>query len=149
MTATYVAANAGEQLLVEIETTPGGGTYGTPLLINMQRSLDVMANAEATVIPRSDSQSSPGYTSRTVTSLDWKIQGAGILNTGDDKTYIDMLLTGLSRSVRVSNVATGGVILTGPAVITSFQASAKGIGSKIEASITIEGAGLPTSTAHT
>jgi hypothetical protein len=148
MTATYVAAAAGESLLVEIETATVG-TYAAPLLINLQRSLDLMATADATVIPRADNQGAPGYTSRTVTAFDWKIQGSGILNTGDDKLYGDMLLAGVAKNVRISNANTGGVVLMGLGVITSLNLSSGGIGKKVDCSITIEGAGLPTLTAHT
>lgn len=150
MTApSFISAVAGEQLIIEIETTPGGGTYGAPLTINLDRNLDVTANADETMIPRSDNPSAPGYMARVVTSTDWVISGSGVLNSGDDFTYITMLMTGLARSVRVSNTTVGGAVCVGQAVLTGFKPSGGGIGKKVQATIEIKGAGPLTVTAHT
>lgn len=148
MTTTYVAAAAGEAFIVTVEVTPSGGTYAAPATINAQRSLEMMANADANVIARTDDPSKPGKTTRTVVSVDWKCSGQGTLNVGDDKVWADWLLSGISKNVQVSNAVTGALVLTGPAVLTQLSLTADGLGKKVMGSITLEGADLPVSTAH-
>lgn len=148
MAVTYVAAVAGESLLIMVETTPGSGTYASPATINLQRSLELTANADASVIPRTDNPSAPGKTTRTVVSVDWKCAGQGILNVGDDKTYADWLLTGVNKNVQITNTLTGALVLTGAACLTAFSMSSDGLGKKVQGNITLEGADIPVSTAH-
>lgn len=147
MTATYVAAAAGETLLVEVETaTPG--TYAAPLTINLARSLELSATAEKSVIPRTDNPSAPGKTVAVITSVDWKASGAGTVNLGDDVTYATWLLSGAPKNVRISNANTGGMVLIGAAVLTTFSMNSDGIGKKVQGSIALEGADIPAVTTH-
>ncbi len=148
MAATYVAAAAGETLVVMVETTPGAGTYAAPATINLQRSLELIGNAVETKIPRTDTPSAPMKIVRVIESVDWKMSGQGILNTGDDAVWATWLLSGVTKNVQVTNANTGGVVLTGAAVLTSFQAQSDGIGKRTTASIQLMGADIPVQTAH-
>ena len=145
---TYVAAAAGETLLVEVETTPGSGTYGSPATINLARSIEISGTAEKSVLPRIDDPSKPGQTVAVITSVDWKCSGAGMVNIGDDVIYANAVLSGAVKNVRISNANTGGMVLMGPAVFTTFSMSSDGIGKKVQGNIAIEGAGIPTVTSH-
>ena len=148
MTTTYVAAAAGEALVIGVEVTPGGGTYAAPATVNLQRSLEMTANAQSMVLARTDTPSAPGKTVRAVVSVDWKCSGQGTLNSGDDKVWADWLLSGASKNVQISDALTGALVLTGAAVLTAFSMTSDGLGHKVMGSITLEGADLPVSTAH-
>lgn len=148
MTATYVAAAAGETLLVMVETTPGAGTYAAPATINLQRSLELTGNAVETKVPRTDTPSAPMKTVRVIDSVDWKCSGQGVLNVGDDAVWATWLLSGATKNVQIADANTGGVVLTGPAVLTSFSAQSDGIGKRVTASIQLMGADIPVQTAH-
>ena len=146
---TYVVAVAGETVVIQVEVTPGGGTYASPMSINMARNLELSATAEATVLPCTSNPSLPGQTVRSVTSTDWKATGAGITNLGDDMTYATWLLSGQPKNVQISNMNTGGLILTGPAVLTACTPmNSGGVGKKADFSVTLEQAGVCVITSH-
>lgn len=147
MTDTYVAATPGEKMLVEIETaTPG--TYAAPATITLQRSLELTASIEKALIPNATNPSAPGYNDGTATGLDWKISGQGTLNVGDEVTWANWWVSGARKNVRVSNALTGGIVFVGPALVASLSLTSDGIGKKVQGSISLEGAGLPTITTH-
>lgn len=146
MPATYVAVAAGEQLLIEIETATAG-TYAAPALINAARALNMSAAATATDIPRTDNPSAPAMVARAVTNTDWKVSGGGVLNTGDDLIYANWLASGLPKNVRVSNATTGGLVLVGPGVLTAFSITGDR-GKKQDCTLSIDSAGIFTTTAH-
>lgn len=148
MTATYVSVAAGETLLVMVEVTPGGGMYTAPATINLQRSLELTANAVETKVPRTDTPSAPMKTQRVVDSVDWKCAGQGILNVGDDLVWANWLLSGATKNVQITDANTGGIVLTGPAVLTQFSTQSDGIGKRVTASIQLMGADIPTVTTH-
>lgn len=148
MAATYVAAAAGETIVALIESSPGSGTYVAPASINLSRSIDLMTDVETTVIPRTDIWSAPGKKVRVVTALDWKVQGQGILNTGDDLVWTNWWASGATKNVQLTNANTGGVVLTGAAVLTALSISSDGVGKRANISVTIEGADIPTITTH-
>jgi len=147
MVATYVNPNANEQLLVKVGDGASPEVFTAPVLINTTRSLQLTGNAVATVIPRTDDVSAPGKTVRGVSSVDWQVSGAGILHVGDDKTYTDWLLTGAAKNVKVVNNKTGGVILTGSAVLTAFEISGGEVAGKLTCTLTLMGADIPAATA--
>ena len=148
MAATYLTTVAAEQLLVMIETSPGSGTYAAPATINLQRNLEMMSQADANLIYRTDNPSAPAQTQRTVVAIDWKCGGQGTMQLGDDVVYANWWASGASKNVQITNTLTGAIVLTGPAVLTSFALSGDGIGKKVQATIQLEGAGLPSIATH-
>ncbi len=148
MTATYVSANAAEQLLVQVGDGGSPEVFTSPVLINQSRQLDMTANATATVIPRTDNPSAPGKTIRRVTDTDSKISGTGILNAGDDKTYADWLQSGAAKNIKVSNAITGGLVLLGPYVLTAYSSAGAKVGDMITCSLTLEQADIPVTSTH-
>lgn len=148
MTATYVAAAAGETIVVALGTGSGPIVYAAPASINLQRSLTLTGTVEKSVLARTDNPSAPGETVAVVTSVDWTCQGQGTLNIGDDVVWANLLLAGAPVPVQISNANTGGVVLTGVAVIEKMEVSSDGIGKKAQYNISLQGAGIPTITSH-
>lgn len=146
MTATYVAAVAGEQLLIKVGDGGGPEVFAAPALINAQRDVKFSTTEKAVEIPRTDTPGAPAKTVREITGVDWSVTGAGILNSGDDKTYADWLISGQPKNIKVINPTTGGLTVTGPAVLTDFQVTGNR-GDKVMIQLTLKGADLPVTSA--
>ena len=140
---TYPVATAGEQLLVLVGDGASPENFTPFGLINLDRSLELSANAIATMVPNTSNPSLPGKTVRAVESVDWKVTGSCILDLGQDKLGADWLLSGAAKNIEVINNQAGGLTLKGPAVLTQFTPTGKNQG-KVTASVTLEGADLPT-----
>lgn len=146
MTVTYVAAVAGEALLIKVGDGAGPEVFTAPALINAQRDLKLSTTEKAVEIPRVDTPGAPAKTVREITAIDWQLTGAGVLNSGDDKVYADWLISGAAKNVKIINSVTGGLTLTGSAVLTDFQVTGNR-GDKVQVQMTLKGADLPVSTA--
>ena len=145
----YVNNIAGEQLLVQIEDTPGSGTYlnNLAVLINAERALEATAETKTSVVPRTDDPTQPGKTIRRTSSTDTKVSGSGTLDTAQAKTFFDWLMGGQPRQCVFSVSATGSLVVTGMYLLTSFKITGQ-VHEDSTCDITLEQANTPVSTAH-
>lgn len=146
MTVTYVAAVAGEALLLKVGDGGGPEVFTAPASINANRDLTISTSEKAVEIPRVDTPSAPAKTVREITAVDWELGFDGICNSGDDKIYVDWAISGAPKNVKLINSVTGGLTLAGSAVLTQFKISGER-GGKVMFSGTLKGADLPVSTA--
>ena len=147
MVDTYVQPNAGENFVILIGNGASPEVFSAPASINTTRGLKMSTAEKAVEIPDVTNPSNPAYTARAITAVDWQLDGAGIVNTGDDVTWATWWLTGAKKNVQIANSVTGGVVLQGPAVLTDCNLSGDR-GDKVMGTITLKGAGLPAVSPH-
>lgn len=149
MPANYVATLSGEQLLV----TVGDGnatveTFTMPALINSSKSFTVTQNVESDEIPDLNNLSNASVMVRRTRSVDFKVDGSGVVHQPDTYNWLNWAATGGSRNCKITqvgNAAAGGWTITAPMVCTNFQLTGANKKST-EASITLELSGVFTLT---
>ena len=146
---TYVNNFAGEQLYVQVEDTPGSGTFalGLAVLINAERSLESTQEAKTSVIPRTDDPTKPGKTVRRVASTDTKITGAGTCDAVLALAFVQWQQSGQSRLCNIINNVAGGLAVSGPFHCTSFKITGQ-VHEDATCDITLEQANQPTFSAN-
>ena len=147
MTVTYADPIDATQLLVQIGNGASPEVFAHPCLINTNRSYSKTAQTTATVVPRCDTPTLPGKTTRKTTSTDSTIGGAGILAAASAKTYNDMV--GVTVNIKVlAGSATGALVVTGPYILEEFTLDGGKLGDLVTATLKFSQADDPTATAH-
>ena len=144
-------AISGKKVLVQIETTPGSGTFAHDCLINLDREIDFTADSADVIIPDCDPNANPVWRQKIINSLSAGISGAGTTHTTSVSTWFTWISTGVSKNIRYridTTGALGGGWFSGAFKLTQFKpASSDGTANPGSASITLENDGPVTWTA--
>lgn len=120
---TVQSALSGESLLIQIGNGATPEVFTHPCLINTTRSVVGTANMSAAEIADCGNPSAPGYMRRVTKSIDWKLDGEGIMDAASVYTYLAAFQAGLAKNVRVlQNVpgSAGGWQIAGSYIIDGF-----------------------------
>lgn len=118
---SFVDVANGELILVQIGDGESPETFAHDCLINADRSISLSANMITNVVPRCDDPSAPAKTMRAVESTDSSIGGGGKMHSSSVKTWMDWLLSGEPKNVRVKHNETGKWQLAGSYLLETFQ----------------------------
>jgi predicted secreted protein len=141
-----VKALDGTKLLVQIETTPGGGVFAHDCLINMERGISFTADGNDVMVPNCENPSLPAWRQKVIDSMSASISGSGKLHTASTETFFTWLTSGLSKNIRFkvdTTGAEGGGYFAGAFKITNFAITGTR-GDKAEAEIGLENDGVVT-----
>lgn len=141
-----------EEFILEVEITPGGGTYETLCgLTDVQ--INRSSNIDTTEVPDCDDESLPLSIERAVRSQEVTISATGVWAADSNQTLLDWWRSGTTLSTRlrnayVENNGTSGDISaeTGPAILVSLNNS-RTKGQKVTAEVEIQFDGVPTTEA--
>src|SRR5690606_3015817 len=140
-----------EEMVLEVETTAGSGTYSalwglTDVTINRTSNIDTSE------VPDCDDESVPLALVRQVHSQVATVSAAGVWALQSGETMLDWWYSGEARNVRVRNIkaendGTAGDTYAeaGPAILASINNS-RTKGQKVSAEIEIQFDGVPTRT---
>lgn len=143
---TLITPLLGEKILVKLGDGQATETFAHPSFINTSRSVSVSTNTESDELVDLADQSAPAQIVRRVKSVDFKVDGAGMINKADVKEWLDWA-TGTTFTVRNIQVTDGeNWVIEGPFVLTSFQISGERTKSST-CQLTLEQAGECTVTA--
>jgi hypothetical protein len=136
-----------EELVLELETTPGSGTYA-----RICGLVGVTVNRAATVdeaqVPDCDDESLPLSIERQVSAISVTVSGQGVWAQQSHEKLMDWFYGSGTINARIGNLnaATGDTEYeTGPALLTSLN-NARTKGQKVSAEIEIQFDGTPTRT---
>lgn len=135
-----ISTKRGYQIRVHLGDGADPEVFTYSALINTTRGFTMTANAESAEIVDASDPSLPAVTQRVIKSTDTKIDGAGMMHSTDVKTWMDWLLTGEAKNIKVNGM---GATLTAPFVLTSFSVSADNY-TTAEVQVTLEQASTPT-----
>lgn len=147
---SYVAPLGGDVLLVKVSDAGSPGTFTHPCLINTDRSLEMSANATATELADCADQSAPAKIVRKVKSTDIKVSGAGVLDATSALAFMQWLLAGTTKDVKITQNTTGalgGWTITGAFLLTAFNITGRR-GDYQECTLTLEQADIPSLAAN-
>lgn len=135
----YNESVRGHEILVQIEgDTPGSWAHAN--LINASRGITFSTEVETDDLVDLADQSAPAQRTRTVTTLDVKIDGSGKIVPEETIDWLNKWKAGVPFVCRVTD---GYVVVEGPFVLTNFALSADR--TKLgENTITLEQAGAVT-----
>ena len=136
------------EMVVEIETAPGSGTYALICGIT-SRTVNRTSNMSTTEVPDCDDESKPAALERAVQSQEVTISGTGVWAAQSHGQMMDWWYSGQTRNIRVGHLkAEPGdtEYETGPAYLVNLNNTAER-GSKVTAEIEIQFDGLPVRTA--
>ncbi|MCB4861973.1 phage tail protein [Sphingobium sp. PNB] len=138
-----VNAIRGHQITVQIGNGADPEVFTHTAQINTTRGVTLTATTESGELVDLADQSLPATTVAAVKATNIKVDGNGVLQSTDVKTYSDWLLSGEAKNVKV---IAGNATFTGPFLLTQFQVSGERM-SLVEAQITLEQADKITVTA--
>ncbi|WP_347311365.1 phage tail tube protein [Defluviimonas sp. SAOS-178_SWC] len=137
-----------EQLVLEVETTPGGGTYAKLCGI-MGFSYNREAQVDRVEVPADcDDESLPYSVEKQVRSTEYTIEGEAVWAQQSHETLLQWFRSSATVNIRVqhANAASGDVEYeAGPALLTQLN-NTRTKGQKVTATVRIEFDGTPTTT---
>lgn len=113
--------------------------FAAPAILNGQRSYTFTVNTESDELVDPADLSAPAVTSRTAKSIDYKIDGEGMVAKADLATWLAWMSTGAVKNVKTTD---GTNTITCPMICTQFQVTGE-IKKCSTAQITLEAAGKP------
>lgn len=133
-----------EELVLEVETTPGGGNYARLCgLVGVEVSRS--ASLDSTEIPDCADESLPLSVEKQVRSIEVGVSGSGVWAQESHGTMMDWFYSSATKNVRIGNLnaAVGETEYeTGAAFLTTLSNS-RVKGGKVTASIEIAFDGTP------
>ena len=145
---TYAVPIDTVQLAVFLGSGASPEVYTLVALVNTARSVKRTASATANEIPRTDDPTQPNKIMRTVVSIDTEISGSGIMDLPSYKALDDLLASGAPAPFQVAMNATGGIVYTGPMVVTSLEITGSKHGEVVTGTLTLMQADLLTTSVH-
>ncbi len=136
------------EMIVEIETTPGSGTYSKICGLT-GNALNRAHNMSTTEVPDCDDESLPAAVERAVQSSEVTLSGTGVWAAQSHGKMMDWWYSGATLNIRVGHLkAEPGdtEYETGPAYLVNLNHTRER-GQKVTAEIEIQFDGLPTRTA--
>ncbi len=97
----------GEKLLIQIEDSPGSGTYTHDCLINTERGIAFSADMQEFIVPDCLDPEAPAWKEVVKDGLSAAINGAGMLHTLSVETWFNWLISKDTKNVRVKIDAAG------------------------------------------
>lgn len=119
------------KLLIQIEDTPGSGTYAVNCSINTTKEFTLEASTNDFVEPNCEDEQAPNWQGRIVDILSAGINGAGTTDPASFGKLRSWMLSAEPRNVRVKidlALASGGGYFEGPFVMTSLGVAKEGKG---------------------
>ena len=110
----------GHEVKIQI-SDDGGTTFAHPAIINTSRAISFTAETETDELVDDADQSLPAQMSRFVRSVDCKVDGAGVAQKGEMKYWMDWLLSGEQKPVKL---IVDDVTATQVMILSNFQISA-------------------------
>jgi hypothetical protein len=136
------------EMVLEVETTPGSGTYAK-LCGLTSRGPSRSHNMQTSEVPDCDDESLPAAVERAVQSSEVTISASGVWAAQSHQTMLDWWYSGQTKNIRIGHLkADPGdtEYETGPAYLVSLNNTAER-GQKVTAELDIQFDGLPTRTA--
>ena len=115
-------------------------------VINTNQSFTATSETETTKVKDIDDFTKPAKTLRKVTSLDYKVEGSGLVHKPAMLALYTWQASGAAKNCKFSLPGTGGIVHSGPFVITSLSVQGD-FDSAAEVSITLEAADAVTTAA--
>lgn len=134
----------GEQLLVQIESTPDSGVFAHDCLINTERGIAFSADMQEFIVPNCLAPEDPAWKETTKDGLMATVNGAGMVHTSSVEAWWDWFRGSATKNVRVKvNVAgaDGGGYWAGAFHLSAFDLSGVRKG-KAEVSVTLVSSGV-------
>ncbi len=139
---SYVDVANGEHILVQIGDGESPEVFAHDCLINAERGITLSASTVTNEVPRCDDLSAPAKTVRAVQAIDSSISGSGKMHSSSLKTWMDWLLSGEPKNIRVKHNLAGKWQVAGSYLLTSLQVTGTPK-TNAEVSVTLEQADAP------
>lgn len=139
----YVGVANGENILVQIGNGASPEVFAHDCMINGDRGVSLSASTVTNTVPDCTDPTLPSKTMRKVDAIDSSISGAGKMHATSVKTWMDWLVSGLPKNIRVKNNTSGSWQLAGSYVLTSLSVNGTPK-TNAEVSVTLEQADAPT-----
>lgn len=127
----------GARILVKVGDGASPEVFAHPAVINTSRAVTGTVNVEVDELVDLADQSAVAQTARRARSVDWKIDGAGLIDTTDTITWFQWLNNAEAKNIVVTD---GNFQISGPFILTSFSVTSDRT-KLAECSITLECAG--------
>ncbi len=142
-----------EELILEVEWTPGSGTY-TSVCGMIDVTINRSSNIDTAEVPDCDDESLPLAVERQVRSQEVTVSATGVWALQSHEKVLDWWYGGSTLNCRLRNAKaqTSGLsgdttIESGSAILASVQ-NGRQKGQKVSAEIEIQFDGVPSRTAH-
>lgn len=135
------------EMILEIETTPGSGTFSKICGLT-GRTINRQHNMQTTEVPDCDDESLPAAVERAVQSSEVTIQATGVWAAQSHEVLQQWWRSGATRLIRIGHMKAGSGDIqyeTGPAYLVNFNNSAER-GQKTGQELEIQFDGIPTTT---
>ena len=140
---SFVAVANGENILVQIGDGASPEVFAHDCLINGDRGINLTASTITNTVPDCTDPTLPSKTMRSVDAVDTSVSGAGKMHATSVKTWMDWLISGDPKNIRVKNNTTGSWQVAGSYLLTAFSVNGTPK-TNAEVSITLEQADAPT-----
>lgn len=138
-----------KDLVLELETTPGSGTY-TRICGLTSRGVNRQSNINSNEVPGDCSDESvPSVIKKAVQSQEVTVEGSGMWAQQSHQLMMDWWYGGQEKNIRIQHVAAASgdtEYESGPAILSQLN-NAVEKGAFVTAEISVEFNGLPTRTA--
>jgi hypothetical protein len=108
-------------IILEVENSPGSGTYTARMCGFSQKSLDITAQTSTAIVPDCNNPEAPAWDVAGISSFGGKIALSGIAATEDEAFWNQWIDSGLARNIRYRKSGVG--YRSGPALATSLGES--------------------------
>jgi hypothetical protein len=127
----------GAQLLVQLESAPGSGTFEHDCLINTSRGIKFNADVVTTAVPDCDDLDAPAWNQTEKSALGCSIDGAGKTHLASVATWDAYFRSKDTRRVRVKINKVGGVTWEGAFHCTAFEVTGSNLKEKVESTVAL------------
>lgn len=134
---SFVDVANGELILVQIGDGESPEVFAHDCLINSERGISLSASTVTNEVARCDDPSAPSKTTRAVQATDSSISGAGKMHSSSVKEFMDWLLSGRPKNIRVKHNAVGKWQVAGSYLLTAFQVTGA-VKTNAEVTLTLE-----------
>lgn len=108
-------------IILEVEDSPGAGTYTARMCGFSQKALDLTAQTSTALVPDCDNPTAPAWDLAGISAISGKITASGIAASEDESFWNGWLDSGLSRAMRIRKTGVG--YRAGSALLTSLGES--------------------------
>jgi len=140
---SFVDVANGELILVQIGDGATSEVFAHDCLINAERGISLSASTVTNEVPNCTDPSAPSKTMRAVQAIDSSVSGSGKMHSSSVKTWMDWLVSGEPKNIRVKHNETGKWQVAGSYLLTAFQVNGTPK-TNAEVTVTLEQADAPT-----
>lgn len=127
----------GAKVLVKVGDGAQPEVFAHPAVINTSRAITGTVNVETDELVDLADQEAIAQTARRARSIDWKIDGAGLIDDEDTLEWLQWVGAGTSKNIIVTD---GNFKISGPFILTSFSITGERT-KLVECQITLECSG--------